>query len=156
DLAQPRELAAARLVPDALAQPVCRVIADLLEAHEVGQHQAASLDALREARDGMLELVDRLLVERGLRAGEETERLHLSLVRQVRDDGAVGLEPAQEVWPDQAAQWRIAVVRSIGQPLGERRELVRRAQQARVQEVVERPQISQAILDGRAGKRDAA
>src|SRR5207245_4546084 len=95
-LAQPRELAAPRLVPDALAQPVRRVIADLLEAHEVGQHQAAPLDALREARDGMLELVDRLLVERGLRAGEETERLHLSLVRQVRDDGAVGLEPAQE------------------------------------------------------------
>src|SRR5207245_10074273 len=105
------------------------------------------LDALREARDGTLEFVDRLLVERGLRAREETERLHLGLVRQVRDDGAVGLEPAQEIGPDQAAQWRIAIVRSISQPLGQRRESARRAQQARVAAVAPPPHVPPAHPD---------
>src|SRR2546422_4762132 len=68
DLAQPRELAAARLVPRTFAQPMRGVVADLLEAHEIGEHQTAPLDSLREPRDGALQLVDRLLIERGLRA----------------------------------------------------------------------------------------
>ena len=125
DLAQPRELAAARLVPRTLAQPVRGVIADLLEAHQIGEHQAAPLDTLREPCDGALQLVDGLLIERGLRAGEEAERLHLGLVGQVGHDRAVGLEPAQEIGLDQAAQGRVALVRAVGQPLGERGELTR-------------------------------
>src|SRR2546430_16954828 len=66
-----------------------------------------------------------------------------------------GFEPAQEIRLDQAAQGRVAVVRAVGQPLGERGELACRAQQARVEEVVDRPEVAETVLDGRAGERDA-
>src|SRR5207249_5080037 len=66
DLAQTRQFAAPGLVPRALAQPVRGMVADLLEPHQVGEHEAAPLDALDQPGDGALQLVDRLLVERGL------------------------------------------------------------------------------------------
>jgi hypothetical protein len=43
-------------------------LADLLEAHEICEHEAAPLDALGLAGDGALHLVDRLLVEPSLPA----------------------------------------------------------------------------------------
>src|SRR2546425_789338 len=49
DLAQPGQLATSRLVPRAVAEPLRRVIADLLEAHEIREDQPAPLDALSEA-----------------------------------------------------------------------------------------------------------
>ena len=139
DLAQPGQLAASLLVPRAVAEPLRRVIADLLEAHEVGQDQPAPLDALPAAGEHAFQLLDGLLIERRLRARQQAERLDLGLVRQIGHDRAVGLETAQEIGLDQAAQRRVRLLGAVGQSLHERRELGRRAEQARVQEVEDRP-----------------
>ena len=101
------------------------------------------------------QLVDRLLVERRLLARQVAERLHLGLVRQIGDDGLVGLQPPQDVRPHQLAQRRVRVVRLCREPLGERRELLARSEQARVEEVEDRPEIAKPVLDRRAGERDA-
>ena len=69
----------------AVAEPLRRMVADLLEAQQDGEDRAAPLDALRRAQ-AALELLDRLLVERGLLPGQEAEGAHLGLVRQVGDD----------------------------------------------------------------------
>ena len=66
------------------------MVADLLEVGEQGQDAAAALDA----RGGLQVLVHLLhpgLVEEGLLLGELGVDLHLLLVGQVLDDGAVGL-----------------------------------------------------------------
>ena len=110
-LAQPRPLAAVVLGPGAVAEPLRRVVADLLEAHEKREHHASALDAF-----GVLELLgqllDRLLVERGLLAAELAVRLDLGLVGQVGDDGLVGLQAPQDVRPHQVAQRAVGVVRA--------------------------------------------
>ena len=86
------------------------MVADLLELRHRGQHVAAPGDAL-----GLLDpghhLVDDGLVERGLLDGERAVLLHLDLVRQVVDDGRIGLQPAQQVRPGDRAQ-RLAPARS--------------------------------------------
>ena len=46
--------------------------------------------------------------------------------------------------------------RSLGELLGEGAEGARRAEQSRVQEVEERPEIDEPVLDGRARQRDPA
>ena len=46
DLAQARQLAAVRLGPGAVAQPLRRMVADLLEPHQHRQHDALALDAV--------------------------------------------------------------------------------------------------------------
>jgi hypothetical protein len=148
DLSQSRKLAASRLVPGALARPVRGVVADLLEPHQIGEDQAAPLDALGEPRDGTPQLVDGPLIERGLPARQEAERLHLGLVRQVGHDRAVGLEPTQEIGLDQATERRVALGRALGQPLGERGELAGGAQQSRVEEVEDRPQSPRRFSTG--------
>ncbi len=92
-------------------------------------------------------LVHGLLVERRLRARQETERFDLGLVGQVGDDRPVGLESTQQVRLDQPAQRGVGLVRPRRQSLHESAELAGRAEQARIQKVIDRPQIAQAILD---------
>ena len=46
DLAQARELAAVLFGPGVVAQPLRGMVADLLEAHQEGEHEAAALDAV--------------------------------------------------------------------------------------------------------------
>ena len=46
DLAQPGQFAAVRLAPRFIAQPLRRMIADLLEAHQRGEHDAATLHSV--------------------------------------------------------------------------------------------------------------
>ena len=146
ELAQARPLAAVVLGPGAVAQPLRRVVADLLEAHEEGEHQPLALDAL-----GVLELLgqllDGLLVERGLLAAELAEGLDLGLVGQIGDDGLVGLEAPQDVGPHQVAQRAVGVVRLVREALGVARELPGRAEQPRVEEVEDRPQVAEPVLD---------
>ena len=101
DVAQTRELAAVLLRPRAVAEPLRGMVADLLEPHEQGQHDALALDAI-----GIFELagqfLHRLLVERGLLAAQEAEGLHLGLVGQVGDDALVGLQPPQDIGAHQS------------------------------------------------------
>ena len=68
DLAQARELAARVRGPDAVAQPVRRVVADLLEPQERREDGSAPLDALA-LLERPRQVVHRTLVERGLRPG---------------------------------------------------------------------------------------
>ena len=87
----------------AIAQPLRGVVADLLEAHQEGQHHALALDAVGVfQRFG--QFLHRLLVQRGLRLAQAAAGLDLGLVRQVGDDPLVGLQPPQDVGPHQRAQ----------------------------------------------------
>jgi len=55
------------------------VIADLLQAHQRREHEAAPLDALA-GRELLGEIVDRLLIERRLAPREVAPRVELGLV----------------------------------------------------------------------------
>ena len=101
------------------------------------------------------QLLDRLRIERRLPAAELAIRRDLGLVGQVGDDRAVGLHPPQDVGPHQLAQRAVGIVLPLGEALGVAGELPRRAEQARVDEVEDRPEIAEAVLDRRAGQRDA-
>ena len=98
------------------------MIADLLEPHEEGQHDAPALHAL-DVLELAREIVHRLLVERRLLAAQGAEHVHLGLVRQVRDDALVGLHAAQDVGAHQVAQRPVGIVGALGELLDEGREL---------------------------------
>ena len=85
------------------------MVADLLELHHGGEHQAAPLHAFGLV-DAVQHVVDHGLVERGLLAGQGAERLHLELVRQVGDDRPVGLQPPQHERRGDAAEMRGCLV----------------------------------------------
>ena len=59
----------------------------------------------------------------------------------------VGLEAPQDVRPHQVAQRAVRVVRLVREALGVARELLGRAEQPRVEEVEDRPQIAEPVLD---------
>ena len=100
-------------------------------------------------------IVDRLLVERGLLAAQQAERLHFGLVRQVRDDALVGLHAPQDVGAHQLAQRAVGIVRPLGELLDEAGELLGRSQQSGIDEVEDRPEVAEPVLDRRAGQGDA-
>ena len=70
-------------------------------------------------------------------------------------DAAVRLQPSQDVGGDEAAEGCEWLLLPRLQLLDECVEHVARAKQAGVEEVEERPQVSQAVLDRRAGQGDA-
>ena len=94
------------------------MIADLLESHEEGEHDAPALDAV-EVGDLAGKFLDRLLVERGLLAAQQAERLHFRLVGEVGDDALVGLEAAQNIGPHQLAERAVRIMRPHGEVLDE-------------------------------------
>ena len=108
---------------------------------------ADCLEALRK-------VFDRLAVQRRLPARQPAQRLDLGLVGQVGDDRLVGFHPAQDVGPHQLAQRAVGIMRPLGQAFGIAGELFGVAQQTRVDEIEDRPQVAQVILDRRAGQRD--
>ncbi len=95
------------------------------------------------------------LVKRGLLFRERAPCVQLGLVRQIGNDGAVGLEPAQQVRPHEPAQRReVGRLRGL-QRLDAAAEFRRGAEQAGIEEIVERPQVAEAVFDRRAAERDA-
>ena len=88
----------------AVAQSVGRVIADLLEPGERGQHQTAAAHACGFLRIGQ-QLVDHGLVHVRLLAGERRPGDLLDLVGQVWHERFVGLRAPQQKWPGQTAQF---------------------------------------------------
>ena len=140
--------------PGAVPEPLRGVVADLLQPHQEGEHQAPALHAV-DLLEPVAQVLHRLLVERRLLAAQWTEGLHLGLVRQVGDDALVGLQAAQDVGAHQIAQRRVGGVRPVGEALDEVGELLGRPEQARIDEVEDRPQVAEAVLDRRAGQRDA-
>ena len=144
DLGQALELAAVLGRVIAGADKLGWVVADLLELHELGQYEPAPLDAV-----GLFQLFGQvaygLLIEGGLFPAQRAEGRHLDLFGQVGDHSLVGLEPAQDVRPDERAQRLVGrsglhLLDKVGERLGA-------AEQARVQEIEQRPEIGQTILD---------
>ena len=99
------------------------------------------------------QVANRLLVQGGLFAAERAEGRHLDLIGQVGDDSLVGLQPAQDVRPDQRAE---RLVRRPGlHLLDQAGERLGAAEQARVEEIEQRPEVGQAVLDRRSRHGDA-
>ena len=129
-----------------------RVVADLLELHELGQDEPSALYAV-----GFLKFLGQvaygLFIEGGLLPAQRAEGRHLDLFGQVGDDSLVGLEPAQDVRPDERAE---RLVRRSGlHLLDQSGERLGAAEQAGVEKIEQRPEIGQAILDRGAGHGDA-
>ena len=76
------------------------MITGLLELGERGEDLATALDAF-----GGLDLAQRVahdgFIEGGLLLGERAEDLHLQLLGEILDDGAVGLETSQDEGRDE-------------------------------------------------------
>ena len=138
NFAQARPFAAVGFAPRAVTQPLRRMVADLLKAHQVRQDQPFAFysGSFRELPGQFLH---RLLVQCRLRTGERAERLDFGFVRQIRDHGPVRLQAPQNVRLHQFAQGAIGSVRAVCQPFGEVCELLRRSQQAGVDEIEQRP-----------------
>jgi hypothetical protein len=106
---------------------------------------------------GLLEhLVDDRLVERRLLLGEVAVDAHLDLLGQVGDDAPVGLQPAQDERAGRLAQTlgRVAVAVALDRRRVAALERRRRAEQPRIEEVHDRVELGQPVLDRRAGQRD--
>jgi hypothetical protein len=90
------EVVAIRFGPGAVAKPLRRMIADLLEAHQERKHDPFAPHTLRPI-ERIGEFLDRFLVERRLRRAQATERFHLRLVGKVGDHRLVGLEAPYKI-----------------------------------------------------------
>ena len=127
DFPQARELAAVRLGPCVVAQPLRGMIANLFQPHQQRKHDAATLDSIR-----LFELtgkiVDCLLIQRHLLSAQQTEGLHFGLVRQVRDDALVGLHATQDIGTHKLAQRSVRIVRPVSELLDESGKLLGRSQ----------------------------
>ena len=84
------------------------MIANLLEAHQRGQHQPPSRNAITRLFQVLLQLGDCGLIERRLPTGQMAEGFDLCLVGQIRDDALVGFESAQDIGLHQPPQRGIA------------------------------------------------
>ena len=73
------------------------MIANLLEAHQRGQHQPPSCNPIARLLQVLIQLGDCGLIERRLLAGQMAEGFDLRLVGQIRDDVLVGFEFAEFV-----------------------------------------------------------
>ena len=135
DFPQALKFAAVVFVIGAVAQPLRRVIANLLQAHQRGQHQPPSRNPVTRLLQVFLQLADRALIKRGLLAGQMAEGFDLRLVGQIRDDALVGLKPAQDIGLHQPPQRGIGNMGLRGEGLGELREGPRGAEQTRIEEV---------------------
>ena len=95
-LGEAREFARTVRQRRVVAQELRRMIADLFQLRERGQHDALALHAFGATRCASIELLDHGGVERGLLLGERAEDLHLLLLGQVGDDRLVRLQAAKD------------------------------------------------------------
>ena len=137
-LAQAGKLAAVFGFPGTIAQPLRRVVANLLEAHQRGQHHALAAHAVAGLKRRS-QLFHGLLVEGSLRRAQMAPGFEFDLVGQVADDPFVGFQATQDVGLDQRAQR--AKMLSFCQSFGEFGKHLVRSQQARMGEIENRPQV---------------
>ena len=130
------------------------MVADLLQPHEKGQDDAPALYSI-DLFELAGQFFHRLLVKRRLLAAQGAEGFHLGLVGQIGNDALVGLQPSQDIGAHQVAERSVRVMRPVGEAFDEGRKLLRRSQQSRIDEVEDRPEVAEPILDGRAGQRNA-
>ena len=103
ELVEPGELAGPAGEARPVLQRMRRVVADLLQTHQRGEHEAAAAHAARQFGVGE-ELVDDLLVHRGLFAGELGVGDLFDLVGQVGQQASVGLRAAEDERLREAAE----------------------------------------------------
>ena len=96
------ELAAVPGPLSVIAKPLRRMVADLLEAGQKRQHHATAFDAV-QASKLLGEQIHRFLIEGRLYLGQCAVGDHFGLLRQIRNDVAIGLEPTQDVGANQFA-----------------------------------------------------
>ena len=129
------------------------MIADLLESHQKCQNQPTPLDACGRL-DFFRQLLDRLLVQGGLRLAQDTPCLHFSFFRQIANDPFVGFKPAQNVRLGEIAQWAEMAAWIIAQTFDNSRKIGGAAQKAWTNKIEERPKIANPVFDRRAGEYD--
>ena len=131
------------------------MVADLLEAHQRGEHEPATPHAARLLGVGE-QLVDDLLVHRRLLAGELGVGDLFDLVGQIGQQPAVGLGAPEDERLREAAQSRRGI--GVAVAFDRRAELLpepaESPEQAGVHGVEDRPQLAQPVLDRRAGEGD--
>ena len=137
---------------DAVAAPVAGVIADLFEPHEVADDEAAALHGADGFVDEVaFELFDQLSIEDSLLAAEAAGGGDFCFVRQIGDDGFVRLHAPQNIGLDEAAQGGVAS-RGLSQPFEVTGKGGGSAEQARVEEIEEGPEVARAVFDRSAGE----
>ncbi len=123
-------------------QILCRVVANLFELQDHGQHIPAPLHALafshflhRIFHDGF--------IQRGLLLGERAIFLHLNLFRQILDDARIALDAPQDERAHQAAQpfGGVRVAKTFDRHRELAPEALLPAQEARIEELHDRPQF---------------
>ena len=88
------------------------MVADLLELLDRAEDETLLLDAVR-ILDPALQFLHLPAVEHGLLCGQ-VHVLHLfELLREIRHDGLVGLEPSEDERRDHAAEFLVAVFLGI-------------------------------------------
>ena len=104
------------------------------------------------------QVIDDRLVERRLLSGQHAAFDHLDLVRQVVDDGSIRLQAAQHERPGDPAEQggRLVVSVSFDGAAEALAERPRAAEQTGVEDLHDRPQLGQPILDRGAGQRHPA
>jgi hypothetical protein len=101
-LAQALEFAAVRRAIGTIAEPLGRVIADLLESSEKREDETPPPDpVIALAGKPGFEILHRLAVQCGLRAGKAAEGVDLGLFRQVGDDALIRLHAPKDIWTHQ-------------------------------------------------------
>jgi hypothetical protein len=132
------------------------MIAHLLELGHRGKHQAAPGYVVAGLVDAAEHVGDGRLVQACLLLRQVAPDLDLLLVRQVGDDRLVRLQAAQqERLSDPPQPLRRLLL--VADPLHRDRVLpegLRRAEQAGVGELHDRPQLRQLVLHRRPGQRD--
>src|SRR5579859_3604772 len=132
------------------------MVAHLLELGHGGQHQPPALDAFLSRLDLGHHVRDGRLIERRLLGGQIAPDFHLLLLRQVRDDRFVGLEPPQDERPGEPFEPLRDFL--VGAPLDRDGiplpELLGRPEQPWVGKFHDRPQVAQPVLHRRPGQRD--
>ena len=91
ELRQTLKLAALRRRKVARADQMVRMVADLLELHELGQDDSPAFDAVGIFKF-LFKIAHGLLVKGSLFAAQRTKGRHLNLLGEVGDDALVGLE----------------------------------------------------------------
>ena len=136
-----------------LLEELRRVVADLLEPGQQGQHQAAP-GVLVGALDAVHGVAHERLVEHRLLAGETEQVVGLGLRGQLGSDARVGLAAAQQERADQVGELtRLGRLQAgLDRRSPHPAERLAAAEQAGDRPVEDRPQLGEVVLDGGAGQ----
>src|SRR5678815_5475314 len=130
------------------------MIADLLKSHQKRQNHPAPVDSFLSRFELARQFLHTVLVQRRLLSRKLAIRFHFGLLGQIADDGFVGFQPPQYVWPYKFAKRCVGIVSPFRKFFGESFDFTRRPEQTWVCEVKDRPKIAQAVFNGRTCQYD--